>query len=83
MKITKSQLKQLIKEELGSNIVYLVVFGLWNQRFIGIYSDKGKAKEAIKKDIVVQRKKDSGLSFAKERDYRIIDFVLNEQFKEK
>ena len=77
MKITKTQLRQIIKEELEGSMgqkVYLVTAG--NEAMpIGIFSTKEEAQQGILKDVEYEHQ-EMGDTTVTEKDYRIQEFVL-------
>jgi len=77
MKITKTQLKQIIKEELEGSMgqkVYLVSAGHYGMP-IGIFSTREEAQQGILKDIEYEHQ-EMGDKTVTEKDYRIQEFVL-------
>ncbi len=77
MKITKTQLKKIIKEELEGSVgqkVYLVSAGHYGMP-IGIFSTREDAQQGIIKDIEYEHQ-ELGDTTVTEKDYRIQEFVL-------
>ena len=91
MKITKSKLQQLIKEELDSAMgqkVYLVTAG-FDSMAVGIFSSMEAAEEAVLRDIESEhqeqaRERLAGVradygadTTAKREDYNIDEYILD------
>jgi len=78
MKITKTRLKQIIKEELDSATgqkVYLVTVG-YGSMAVGIFSSREAAEEGVLKDIEGLTHRDLHDDVERE-DYDIDEYVLN------
>jgi len=91
MKITKTKLKQLIKEELDSEMgqkVYLVTVG-YGSTAVGIFSSREAAEEGVLRDIELEhqeqaRARSAGVradygadTTAKLEDYNIDEYTLD------
>jgi hypothetical protein len=91
MKLTKTKLKQLIKEELDGAMgqkVYLVTAG-YDSMAIGIFSSMETAKEAVLKDIEAEHQEQARERLAgvradygadttvKREDYNIDEYILD------
>ena len=89
MKITKTKLQQLIKEELDSEMgqkVYLVTVG-YGSTAVGIFSSREAAEEAVLEDIESEHQEQARRSradygadtTAKLEDYNIDEYTLNKR----